>query len=135
MYLIGGLGAHSTSWAVIARLGLLGLGIAFFNSPNNSSIMGAVPRTKVGITSSLIATVRNIGQMAGTAMAASLFAAWAGAAVAATATSAAIAFDQGLFLSAFTKVFRVGALLGLVGVVVSLVRSGHGKSRSLVNHQ
>ena len=123
--MIGGLSVTSGYLAVIVRLAILGLGIALFNSPNNSSIMTAVPKTKVGISSSLVATVRNIGQMAGTAMAASLFTAWAG--TAAAVTSAAVTVDTKLFLSAFAKVFDVGALLGLVGMAVCLIRAGQVK--------
>ena len=133
MYLIGGLGASSGYLAVVVRLAILGLGIALFNSPNNSSIMTAVPKTKVGITSSLVATVRNIGQMAGTAMAASLFTAWAGAAAAATSSLATV--DTKLFLSAFAKVFDVGALLGLVGMAVCLIRAGQVKGTAAPSNE
>lgn len=53
----------------------IGLGMGVFQSPNNSSIMGSVPREHLGIASSMISVSRTLGQTVGTAV---LGAIWAG---------------------------------------------------------
>ncbi len=52
-----------------------GAGVGVFQSPNNSAIMGSVPREKLGITSGLLAITRNLGQTTGIAL---LGTVWAG---------------------------------------------------------
>lgn len=119
LYLLGGLTASSTYLDVAARLILLGIGTSIFNSPNNSSIMGAVPRDKLGLTGGMVATIRNIGMMTGAALTGSLFAAWAGPA--ASATSGAV--DAELFLTGFSKSFQFLMFLAAVAMATCLVRA------------
>jgi hypothetical protein len=51
------------------------LGLGIFQSPNNSAIMGAAPRGRLGIVSGMLALNRALGQTVGIAL---LGAAWAG---------------------------------------------------------
>lgn len=53
--------------AVGWRLALFGIGTGIFQSPNNSAVMGAVPRPYLGIASGTLATVRNTGMALGIA--------------------------------------------------------------------
>ncbi|ANN48954.1 hypothetical protein A6F53_06750 [Levilactobacillus brevis] len=53
-------------------IGLLGLGNALFQSPNNALIMGAVEQTQLGVAGSVNALSRNIGMVLGNALATSL---------------------------------------------------------------
>jgi len=46
----------------------VGLGIGFFQSPNNSAIMGAVPRERLGVASGLLSLTRTLGQTVGIAL-------------------------------------------------------------------
>jgi MFS family permease len=48
---------------VVLTLGLLGLGFAFFSSPNMNAIMSSVEDKLHGVASSMVATVRTLGQM------------------------------------------------------------------------
>jgi EmrB/QacA subfamily drug resistance transporter len=125
LYLLAGLSPAAGYEAVAGRLALLGLGMAVFTSPNNSSILGAVPRSKLGITGSLIATVRTLGMMMGTAGAAALFSVWAGPTAATAAGSASVA----QFLAGFSKVLRCGSALAAVGMLLCLVRAGKTVTR------
>lgn len=59
----------------IVRMLPLGLGMGIFQSPNNSAIMGAVPRERLGIASGLLSMTRTLGQTVGIAV---LGAIWAG---------------------------------------------------------
>lgn len=53
----------------------IGLGMGFFQSPNNSAVMGAAPTERLGIASGLLAVSRTLGQITGIA---TLGALWAG---------------------------------------------------------
>lgn len=52
----------------------VGVGVGLFQSPNNSAIMGSVPRERLGIASGLLAITRSLGQTVGIAV---LGAVWA----------------------------------------------------------
>ncbi len=58
---------------IILILILLGLGVGAFQPPNNSTIMGAVERKRLGSASALIATERQVGISLGMAMAGAIF--------------------------------------------------------------
>ncbi|MGH2468687.1 MAG: MFS transporter, partial [Chloroflexota bacterium] len=60
--------------AMVAML-LLGLGMGLFIVPNDSAIMGAAPRDKLGVASGILATTRNLGLSSGIAFAGTLLAA------------------------------------------------------------
>jgi MFS family permease len=47
---------------VIAELAIIGLGFAFFSSPNNNAILGSVGKEKYGVAASSLATMRMTGQ-------------------------------------------------------------------------
>jgi EmrB/QacA subfamily drug resistance transporter len=51
----------------------IGLGMGFFNSANNSAVLNAVPRERLGIASGLLSLARTLGQSTGVPVAASLF--------------------------------------------------------------
>jgi EmrB/QacA subfamily drug resistance transporter len=59
----------------VLRFVPVGLGIGFFQSPNNSAIMGAVPRERLGVASGLLSLTRTLGQTVGIATVAALWAA------------------------------------------------------------
>jgi EmrB/QacA subfamily drug resistance transporter len=63
----------SSQWMIVSTLGLIGLAIGLFQSPNNSAIMGSVPPAKLGVASALLATVRNLGLVTGTGFSTALF--------------------------------------------------------------
>jgi EmrB/QacA subfamily drug resistance transporter len=67
----------STQTAVLGyvlRFLPIGLGIGIFHSPNNSGVMGAVPRTQLGVTSGVLSVTRTLGQSAGIAILGALWA-------------------------------------------------------------
>jgi EmrB/QacA subfamily drug resistance transporter len=69
------LGARTTALGYALRFIPVGLGLGVFQSPNNSAIMGAAPRERLGIVSGMLALTRTLGQTMGIAV---LAAAWAG---------------------------------------------------------
>ena len=46
-------------------LACVGVGVGLFQAPNNSAVMGSVPRDRLGIGGGVLATVRNLGIMLG----------------------------------------------------------------------
>lgn len=62
-----------TPWVIAWHLMLFGLGAGMFQSPNNASIMGSVPKLKLGTAGGLNALVRNIGMVLGVSISVSLF--------------------------------------------------------------
>jgi EmrB/QacA subfamily drug resistance transporter len=79
----GGMAAATTGagrpaeplWWIVAGLALFGLGTGIFQSPNNSAVMGSVPRERAGTASAVLAVIRNVGMVLGIAVAGALFAA------------------------------------------------------------
>lgn len=57
------LGQNTNLAFIIAGLGLLGLGFAFFSSPNTNAIMSSVEKRFYGIASGAVGTMRLLGQM------------------------------------------------------------------------
>jgi EmrB/QacA subfamily drug resistance transporter len=103
------------------RLILVGVGNGLFQSPNNSAIMGAVPRPRLGVASGFIALVRNLGMVTGLAIAGAVF----------ESRQAALQ-GQGLagplaFLGAFRTTYWMAAAILLVAMGVSLVRGPQGE--------
>lgn len=109
------LGPASHPLDVFWRLALFGLGTGLFQSPNNSAVMGNVPRHRLGIGSSVLATVRNVGMVVGIAVASSVFA--SRSAAAATRLDA-----TGAFMVGIRAAFVVSAIIATAGALTSLVR-------------
>ncbi|MBN2554658.1 MAG: MFS transporter [Anaerolineales bacterium] len=58
----------------LLRFAPVGLGLGVFNAPNNSAIMGAAPRSRLGVASGLLAITRILGQTTGIALLGALWA-------------------------------------------------------------
>ena len=91
-----------------------GAGMGTFQSPNNSAVMGAVPRNKLGIASGLLAITRTLGQTTGIAVLGAFWAArvmvYAGEVVEGGATAASIQAQVAGLQDTFTV---IAAFIGL----------------------
>jgi EmrB/QacA subfamily drug resistance transporter len=89
---ISTLSTGTTAVGYVMRFLPIGIGIGTFQSPNNSAVMGAVPRERLGIASGLLSITRTLGQTTGIAALGALWASRvlhrAGGALPAGATSA-----------------------------------------------
>lgn len=65
-YLAGSLGSDPK--LILLPFVSLGIGAALFQSPNNTEIMRALPKGKINIASSFMATVRNLGMALGVSL-------------------------------------------------------------------
>jgi predicted MFS family arabinose efflux permease len=59
----------SSTWGVVWPQTVAALGMALFQSPNNSAIMGAAPRDRQGVAAGMLATGRTMGQSLSVAVA------------------------------------------------------------------
>ncbi len=59
--------------AIVAGLALEGVGMGFFQPPNNSVVMGSLPVRKLGAGGGMLATARNVGMVLGVATGGALF--------------------------------------------------------------
>lgn len=73
LLLLAWLAAGTSLVALAAVLGVIGLGIGIFVSPNNSALMGAAPRHRQGIASGVLATARNLGMVLGVGLSGAVF--------------------------------------------------------------
>jgi len=62
-----------TALGFIIRYLPLGIGLGIFQSPNNSAIMGAAPRNRLGVASGLLSLSRTLGQTTGLPLISTLF--------------------------------------------------------------
>ena len=72
---IGTLDADTTALSYVLLFLPVGLGMGVFQSPNNSAIMGSVPREKSGVAGGLLSETRALGQTSGIAILGTLWAA------------------------------------------------------------
>lgn len=132
LVLISQINADTGIWDIVWRLVVAGFGQGLFQSPNNSSLMGAAPRAQQGSAAGLLATGRVVGQSISVALAGAIFAS-AGSAAAGTqiqrlrATHAltnvqAASLGQ-TFVSGFSLAFIVCAVVLVVGVFITLIRA------------
>jgi EmrB/QacA subfamily drug resistance transporter len=63
------LDTSSSTWGVIWPQLVAALGMALFQSPNNSAIMGSAPRDRQGVAAGMLATGRTMGQSISVAIA------------------------------------------------------------------
>jgi EmrB/QacA subfamily drug resistance transporter len=68
------LNESTTPLGYVLRMLPIGLGMGVFQSPNNSAVMGAAPRNRLGIASGLLSMTRTLGQTTGIAFLGAFFA-------------------------------------------------------------
>jgi EmrB/QacA subfamily drug resistance transporter len=100
---------------VVGVLMLLGLGYGFFSSPNTNAIMSSVDRRHYGVASSMVATMRAIGQMTSMAIVMMIFSLVMGRVVVTPEI-------YPLFLESLHLIFIVMTALCLFGVFASVAR-------------
>ena len=100
---------------IIATQILLGLGFAFFSSPNTNAIMSSVDKRLFGVASAVLGTMRLTGQMLSMGIVMMVFAGKMGKEPIASGNSL-------LFLGSAREAFLIFACLCLAGTFASLAR-------------
>ena len=124
LFYLSTLTAQSVIWHVVIGQGIMGLGHGMFQSPNNNSVLSSVPKEKVGLASGMIALMRNIGMVSGTAVTVSVFE-WTRQLELTRSAFPSQAANISAFLTAYHDALIVGACFAGLGALVSLSRTGH----------
>jgi EmrB/QacA subfamily drug resistance transporter len=127
--LMSALSAQSSSVQIAVCLGLVGVGMGLFQTPNNNLLMTAVPRHRLGIGSAFLSIVRSLGYSIGAALATTIVGAQLAATGAASLQSFAKQMAAGgsaIGLTAFIRGFHFACLtaagLCFFGAAISAVR-------------
>ena len=71
-FLLASLDEHASIWRFALSVAPVGLGMGLFSSANNSAVLNAAPRERLGVASGLLSLARTLGQSTGVPIAASL---------------------------------------------------------------
>jgi len=126
------LGADSSQVAVMAPLMLLGLGWAFFQSPNLSGMFSAVEPRHVGAVSGLSLTSANVANAMGVAVGSVLFIRWLkfyGLTDAGVPPYTEWGQAPEIFIRSFQNSWLVIALLAACAIVTSVMRGKDRRSK------
>lgn len=102
-------------WIIILVLVWEGLGFAFFSSPNMSTIMGSVDKSRYGQASGIASSMRIFGQIVGMTIVTFFFAFHFG-------SDAVTEVNDDIFLTAMKWGFVTFALISVVGIYFSFTR-------------
>ena len=109
---------------IVIYLAVIGLGIGFFQTPNNSAIMGSVPSNYRGVASSMIAAMRHMGMVLGVAISGTIFSSRFNylSRVLATQNISELDLKSQAFTGAFKATFMAAAILSSIAIFTSLIR-------------
>lgn len=134
-YSMSSLTPGSSALEIMAYLGLVGVGMGLFQTPNNNLLMTAVPRHRLGVGSAFLSIVRSLGYSCGAALATTIVVAQLSAtgaaslqSFAAQAGTAAGAAGLAAFMRGFEIACLSAASLCFAGAAISAVPvSGQAK--------
>lgn len=118
MVLISLLGPQTPLLRVPLLLGILGIGMGLFTTPNNNALMGAAPRHRQGVAGGVMASARNVGMVLGIGFGSAIFST--------VELQAQRAGDPLAFYRGFHVTFLVMAGVALVGLIISTRRRWSG---------
>jgi len=124
-FFISSLGLDASVLRIVFPLIFTGLGWAVFNSPNQSAILGSVPRDKFGTASGMNTTTARTGGAMGVALSATLFTyGLAAAGLSATEVESPQSWGRSpeIFVGSFNHAVQIVNLITLLAIVFSAVR-------------
>lgn len=131
LLLLSQITTQSSTWDIIWRLAVTGIGQGLFQSPNTRTLMGAAPLNAQGEASGLLATGRVIGQSMSVALTGTVFAALGGATagillaaqqVHSLPTTTNLVALQNTFVSSFHAALLVCAAFAALGIFTAFAR-------------
>jgi EmrB/QacA subfamily drug resistance transporter len=116
-------GSNLTLTLVLLCAGLFGLGYGVFGSPNYSACMGSVPESQLGVAGGVYGTMRNIGSLAGIAMAGTVMGEWA--LKKPDPEAAGDAFTSPAFQAAVRHAYLATSIVALLGIILVGIKFYH----------
>ncbi len=117
LYLLAGLDTRTANTYIVLSLVIMGMGVGIFNTPNSSALMGSVRPDQRAVTSSILATTRNIGMSTGVALSTALFAYF-------QAQNAGLTSASEIFVKSYRLVIFVAMAIATGSLIFSLLRRG-----------
>lgn len=126
---LSALDVNSPSVAVVAGLSLLGVGMGFFQTPNNNLLMTALPRERLGVGSGFLSIVRSVGYSVGATLATTIVSLYLLESTGRTSLEdlrAAQPLEAGnlalaAFLQGYRRAYLVAAVIAFLGAVASAI--------------
>jgi MFS family permease len=112
--------AGVTPLGFVLRIILIGIGMGFFASPNNSAIMGAVPRERLGITSGLLSLSRTLGNTTGLPLIGAIFTTQVLAFANLPPTSDVTTASPASLVAGIQGTYRIAALFVLTSTLIAV---------------
>jgi MFS family permease len=110
---------HTSIAFIIGNLVLVGIGFGLFSSPNTTAVMASVERRYYGVASSMLGTMRLVGQMLSVGIAMMVIAIFVG--------KVKIQPDNyPSFLQSMKVSFIIFTALSVLGIFAALARNRHG---------
>jgi MFS family permease len=118
----------SSAVEVIFGLGLMGIGMGIFQTPNNNLLMSSVPRHRLGVGSSVLSIVRSLGYSIGATLATIIVSYFLLIATGATSLQSLAGGSGGAadsvvlaaFLRGYRWAFLLAAAVAFAGALISL---------------
>jgi MFS family permease len=120
MLFLGLLQDSATAAQVSLGLVIFGVGTGIFQAPNTSAAMSGISRHELGIASSILAAMRNVGMVMGIAMAGAILHALVANEI--LEKHSLNLFESGLFSRGLDAAFIAGAVVSALGAVTSLIK-------------
>jgi EmrB/QacA subfamily drug resistance transporter len=132
---LSSLTVSSTNFAVIVGLSLVGVGMGFFQTPNNNLLMTAVPRERLGVGSGFLSIVRSVGYSAGATLATTIVSIYLLESTGQTSLEdlrTAQPLDAGnlalsAFLRGYQRTYLIAAAIAFLGAVASAVPTSRNR--------
>ncbi len=121
LFLFTGLEQDTDLPHIILALAVLGVGYAFFSSPNANAIMSSIPRKYLGVGSSVMGTMRITGQTLSMSISTLIFSIYVG-------NKSIVPETYPAFMKSIRVAFTIFMILSILAVFASLAR---GKSEHI----
>ena len=122
LFFLSRLTPAQTYISVAWPLALVGIGTGIFVSPNNSTVMSAIPEAHRGVASGTVATSRNLGMAIGVALSGLIFHSIFYSLSGGLTLKVYKPELEAVFITAFRWAMFAGGLVACIGVVVSFLR-------------
>jgi EmrB/QacA subfamily drug resistance transporter len=115
LFLLALIEAGTDTWFIVSALALLGFGYALFSSPNTNAVMSSVENRLFGVASSMLGTMRLLGQVFSMGIVMVAFALYIGAVE-------IVPRHYPMLLKSITVIFTVFGFLCVGGIFASMTR-------------
>lgn len=119
--LLSTLSVDTTPIGFLGRTFFVGLGMGLFQSPNNSAVMGTVPRDRLGVASGLLALSRTLGHTTGIPLIGAIFTASVLSVSSIPGIHSISDAEPAALVSGIQQTFQIAALFILASTLIAIL--------------